>query len=227
MDVMGKRIGEWYNFNLLDEIPKVTGATPLHSRYFDALENRLYYTSGVIFGPGLLDFLSARWYSSETNPTEWALRSSALPILTCGQKPIFGTDNAALDAMFALDFDGSQVVYLPEGARSLITVSNQQPSKIAASAMSPNKIEASVESPAPAMLVLSQTYYHLWNAFVDEKPVPLFRANFAFQALEVPAGTHRIKLAYRDFNLVLGFCVSLASLIICALLWRTLKPVET
>jgi hypothetical protein len=226
MDVTGKRLGEWYNFNLLDEIPKVTGAIPLHAPYFDSLEKRLYYTSGVIFGPGLLDFLSARWYSSETNPTQWARRSSALPILTCGQKPLFDNDNATLKAMFAPDFDGSKVVYLPKAARSLVTISNQQPSKITTLAMCANKIDASVEAAAPAMVVVSQTYYHLWNAFVDEKPVPLFRANLAFQALEVPAGSHRVKLVYRDHNLTLGFYLSLASSFACALLWRKLNPVK-
>jgi hypothetical protein len=226
VDVTGKRLGEWYNFNLLDEIPKVTGAIPLHSPYFDSFEKRLYYTSGVIFGPGLLDFLSARWYSSETNPTRWGMRSSALAVLTCGQKPLFQSDNATLDAMFAPDFNASKVVYLPEGARALVTTSNQQPSKITAAAMSANKIEASIESAGPAMMVISQTYYHLWNAFVDERPVPLFRANFAFQALEVPAGAHRVKLIYRDYNLALGFYITLASLVVCGLLWRKLKHVN-
>jgi hypothetical protein len=226
VDVAGKRLGEWYNLNLLDEIPKVTGAIPLHSPYFDTLERRLYYTSGVIFGPGLLDFLSARWYSSETNPTQWALRSSALPVLTCGQKPLFQSDNATLDAMFAPDFDASQMVYLPEGAKAFVTVSNHQACKIMARAMSANRIEASVESAGPAMVVISQTYYHLWNAFVDEKPVPLFRANLAFQALEVPAGAHRVKLVYRDYNLTLGSYISLASCIVCGLLWRKLNPLK-
>jgi hypothetical protein len=226
LDLTGKRLAEWYNLNLLDGIPKVSGAIPLHSPYFDSLEKRLYYTSGATFGPGLLDFLSARWYSSETNPTQWGLRDSALPILTCGQAPLFKSDNATLDAMFAPDFDGSRVVYLPEAARGLVTVSNQQPSKITATTMSANKIEASIESAAPAMMVISQTYYHLWNAFVDEKPVPLFRANFAFQALQVPAGAHRVKLEYRDYNLTLGFYLSLGSSLVCGLLWRKLKPVN-
>jgi hypothetical protein len=226
-DLIGKRMAEWYNFNLLDGLPKVTGAIPLHSAYFDSLEKKLYYTSGVVFGPGLLDFLSARWYSSESNPTQWALRNSALPILTCGQKPSFQSDNAALEAIFAPDFDARQVVYLPEGARALVTVSNQQPSKITDSAVSAHKIEASVESPAPTMVVISQSYHHLWNAFVDGRPVPLLRANYAFQAVEVPAGAHRVRLVYRDYNLVVGFCITLVSIIICGLLWRKLKPLTT
>jgi hypothetical protein len=226
-DLLGKRMAEWYNFNLLDGIPKVTGAIPLHTAYFDSLEKRLYYTSGVVFGPGLLDFLSARWYSSETNPTQWAARSSALPVLTCGQKPLFSSDDATLEAMFAPDFDGRRVVYISEGAKTLVTASNQQPSKITDSVVSPKKIEASVESAAPMMLVISQTYYHLWNPFVDGRAVPLLRANFAFQALEVPAGAHRVKLVYRDYNLELGFYISVASIIVCGLLWRKLKPLTT
>jgi uncharacterized membrane protein YfhO len=73
------------------------------------------------------------------------------------------------------------------------------------------------------MFVISQSYYHLWQAFVDEKPVALLRANFAFQAIEVPAGTHRVKLVYRDYNLPIVFCVSLASLIACVFVCRKQK----
>jgi hypothetical protein len=40
-----KRIGEWYDLNLLDHVPKVNGAIPLHPGHYDFLENHLYYKS--------------------------------------------------------------------------------------------------------------------------------------------------------------------------------------
>jgi hypothetical protein len=54
------------------------------------------------------------------------------------------------------------------------------------------KAKVIVESPRPAMVVISQAYYHNWKAHVDGLPTRLWRANYAFQAVEVPAGRHEI-----------------------------------
>jgi uncharacterized membrane protein YfhO len=69
------------------------------------------------------------------------------------------------------------------------------------------------------MVVLCQTYYHNWQASVDGKDVPLWRANYAFQAIETPAGKHRILLVYKDTALRLGLAISLASILMCAGGW--------
>jgi uncharacterized membrane protein YfhO len=67
--------------------------------------------------------------------------------------------------------------------------------------------------------VLSQTFYLAWRATVDEQPVPIIRANYAFQAVEVPAGHHVVKLVYRDARFRLGAVISLATLAGCLLAW--------
>jgi uncharacterized membrane protein YfhO len=77
---------------------------------------------------------------------------------------------------------------------------------------------------AASLVVLSQTFYHLWHAEVDGQPVPLLRANVAFQALQVPAGTHHVKLIYRDPNFEIGAIISLLSLAVCRLIWIKAKP---
>ncbi len=69
------------------------------------------------------------------------------------------------------------------------------------------------------MVVLCQAYYHNWQARVDGAAVPLWRANYAFQALEVPAGRHRITLIYKDKALLAGGMISILSLLICAGGW--------
>jgi uncharacterized membrane protein YfhO len=82
-----------------------------------------------------------------------------------------------------------------------------------------NQIELEMTAPAPSLAVLSQSYYHLGHAFVDGKPVPLMRANLAFQAIEISAGTHHAKLVYRDPNLEIGATLSALSLIAGSLIW--------
>ena len=219
-DLTAKRLAEWYNFNLLDHVPKVNGAIPLHSAYFDLIEERLYYAPGSRFGQGLLDFLSVAWFSAPDNPAQWLARTNFLPIITAGQKPVFADDEKTLSAIAADDFAPRKLVYLPEAERSKVAVTNQTHCAPTNARFSLNRVEADVNAAAPSLVVLAQSYYHQWRAFVDGRPVPLLRANLAFQAIEVPAGTHHVKLIYRDPYLEIGAIVSLLSLSFCGLIWR-------
>jgi uncharacterized membrane protein YfhO len=54
---------------------------------------------------------------------------------------------------------------------------------------------------------------------VDGKAVPLWRANYAFQALEVPAGKHEVHLVYEDEAFDWGIVISLLSLLACGAAW--------
>jgi len=69
------------------------------------------------------------------------------------------------------------------------------------------------------MMVISQAYYHPWHAYVDDRPVHLWPANYAFQALEMPAGRHQVRLVYEDRALHLGIGVSFAALLACGIAW--------
>jgi len=47
----------------------------------------------------------------------------------------------------------------------------------------------------------------------------LWRANYAFQAVEVPAGRHEVLLVYRDEAFQAGAAVSLCALLLCLAGW--------
>jgi len=224
VDFLVRRISEWYNLNLLDKVPKVTGAFTLRPADFDKIEQYLYYTPGAHCGRGLLDFMSVTWLSSPENSTDWQPRTNALALMTGGQRPIFVPENQLLAAITSDQFDPRTEVYFPESARSLVTVSNQAKCTIHDVRFGSDTIESSVQADAPALIVLSESYYHLWRAFVDDQPVDLLRANLAFQAVQVPAGTHRLKLVYTDSNIRWGAILSALSVVICILVWLKTKP---
>jgi hypothetical protein len=218
-DFTGKRLAEWYNLNLLDLIPKVTGAITLRPAAFDRVERYLYYTRGTSCSDGFLNFVSAAWYSDPENPVLWTARTNFLPVITAGQRPVFADDDAAMNAITATNFNPRLVVYLPESERPLVTVTNPSVCSLASARFTDNSVEAVATATAPCLVVLSQTFYHLWQAEVDGHPVPLLRANVAFQAVQIPAGAHHLKLIYRDRNFVFGGIISLLSIAICAAMW--------
>jgi len=49
----------------------------------------------------------------------------------------------------------------------------------------------------PSVLVVADTDYPGWEATVDGVVTPILRANVAFRAIEVPAGSHRVEFRYR------------------------------
>jgi hypothetical protein len=60
----------------------------------------------------------------------------------------------------------------------------------------PNHQVWSVTAPAPVLAVFSEAAYPDWKAAVDGSPVPLLRANHAFRAVTVPAGTHQVEFHF-------------------------------
>lgn len=61
----------------------------------------------------------------------------------------------------------------------------------------------------PCLMVLNYADLNGWKAFVDDKPAPIQRANFAFMAVNVPHGKHLVWFEHRRWGLVVGTYLSL------------------
>jgi hypothetical protein len=73
-------------------------------------------------------------------------------------------------------------------------------------------LEARVVAPRDGLAVILDPFYPGWTATLDGKPVPILRADFAFQAVPVPAGTHELRLVYENRWVDLGAVVSAGTL---------------
>ena len=60
----------------------------------------------------------------------------------------------------------------------------------------PTHLTLEVETPANSLLVLSEIYYPGWQARVDGRPAPLYRANRLLRAVPLEAGHHRVEIRY-------------------------------
>jgi hypothetical protein len=76
------------------------------------------------------------------------------------------------------------------------------------------RVELAVTLTRPGIVVVSDAYYPDWKASVDGTAATILKANYAFRALALPAGTHRIEMHYDDGVLRKGATVSV---IACAL----------
>jgi hypothetical protein len=203
--------------NLLEDIPKCDGFFPVNLR-----ENIL---PGETLTEPMQDFLGvSQTLAIEASVLKWIQRQTSMPLLTGGQKPLFAVDAETLTLLADTNFNPRAEVYLPLEVRDAVTVSNTSVVSVGPVEYSPEKITAKVTASALAMLVAAQSYYHPWHAYVDGKAVPLWRANYAFQALQIPAGEHDVKLVYVDWNFRIGLAISLVTLgLVAGIYWRGLR----
>jgi hypothetical protein len=200
--------------NLLDAVPKVGGFFSLTPRENDDVLSLFYTRTNADF-PGLEDFMGVSQISAPDQIYHWQSRSNFLPLVTAGQKPVFLDDAKTLQAMTQNDFDGSKIVLLPPEDKSIVTVLNQTSDKVLNSQFGNQTVDIGVEAAEPSLVVVAQTYYHNWHAFVDGHETPLLRANHAFQAVQIPAGRHHLRLAYDDKAFETGAAVSIAAWLGC------------
>jgi hypothetical protein len=66
--------------------------------------------------------------------------------------------------------------------------------------------------PSPGFVVLADTYYPGWEAWIDGAPAHLYRADSAFRAVWVPAGEHELEYRFTFPILRSGAIVSVAAL---------------
>lgn len=82
----------------------------------------------------------------------------------------------------------------------------------------PETIQLACTADAPAYAVVADGHFPGWQATVDGAAAPVLRANVAFRAVPIPAGTHTVTLRYRPFGLRAGLALSLLGVALCAFL---------
>ncbi|MGQ3086001.1 YfhO family protein [Flavobacterium sp.] len=78
----------------------------------------------------------------------------------------------------------------------------------------PNYLKYSTNNTNEGLAVFSEMYYaDGWNAFIDGKPAPHFRADYVLRAMNVPAGKHSIEFKFEPQVVQTGSRIALFSFI--------------
>jgi len=133
---------------------------------------------------------------------------------------------AVLRAVTADGFDG----------RKLALVESSQPPALAPASGAAsatieeyraNRIVVVANIAEPRLLVLSEMYFPGWHARVDGVETPIYRTNYLFRGVVVPAGQHTVTFSYQPTSLWIGAAISaLALAIVGFLLFRSTKVRE-
>ncbi|MEI7733104.1 MAG: YfhO family protein [Verrucomicrobiota bacterium] len=222
-DYTGRRLGLFGNCNLLDGTPTPDGFYSLYLPGPRSLWELTFFAPSNRIPERLADFMGIQQVSSTRQFLAWEPRTNALPLITGGQAPWFVPKWEA--DWTDLPMDPRAGVLLSQRYANTLRATNRVTIAIRKVSIQAHAIRFETDAPQAGLVVLAQSYYHPWRAFVDQQETPILKANLAFQALEVPAGKHAIELVYRDWWFRIGALLSGVTLVgLLGWLLRSSRP---
>jgi hypothetical protein len=133
-----------------------------------------------------------------------------------GTPHLFPTYDEMLAYMRTAEFDPRREVLLagtepPAGIRRS-EAGDTAPGSAEIVASDESSMTVRVQAASASYLVISDVFYPGWRASVDGREVAALRADYAFRAVPVEAGSHTVKLAYKPLYFTLGLLFSVAGL---------------
>jgi hypothetical protein len=242
-DWLALRAVQMPNTNLLDGLATVNNFDPLvPGRFSDWLEMLTEATPEV--NSQLLQLMDVGAIESLQPDQPYGVGFSPLPggarLRWVPCQWIVSGEGEARQLMLSgeIDFDAQVVLEAPEHVTTLgpgcagpqrnppataqaLSVANQEGD--------PNRLVINLQAPEAGWLVVSDVWYPGWRAWVDGRPVMIWRANFLFQAVKVESGSHQVILAYQPLPFLLGLGASLLSLLgligLIFMLWRSKRRI--
>jgi hypothetical protein len=77
-----------------------------------------------------------------------------------------------------------------------------------------NSLEVQADSTKPCVLVVSETYFPGWKAYLDGKPANIFPTDELLRGVYLPAGSHHVTFVYRPLSFTIGLGISLVAFLI-------------
>jgi len=133
-------------------------------------------------------------------------RAFVPPIATVGRSNV---DSTMTEMQTTTDFGARAWIDAPMPLHD----ESNGPGTVASIEPRPNGLRVRVMMEKPGRLVVSESAWKGWRAYIDGRRVQTQIANIAFLSVYVPAGAHRVRLVYLPDSFVIGRVISVATLI--------------
>lgn len=209
------------NLGILEHVSFPTGDSPIYLRSVRTLlETRLQYRLSQLFnvryligssddgGPGVR--LVARFGDLRVFerpyalPRAWAVRDVR----------VAATDDQDLDLTLHVPEPGATAVVRRPLALPIQGPSLPRDQRETWTRYTPADRELDVTVTDNALLVVSEPWYPGWEASMDGRPAPIIQTDYAFQGIEMPAGTHRVVFRFRPTALFRGAALGAVALLL-------------
>ena len=86
-------------------------------------------------------------------------------------------------------------------------------------ASDPDRLVLEADLAADGVVVVADTYYPGWKAYVDGAPVEISPADVLFRAVSVPAGKHTIEFRYQPASFRIGVVLFVLGALTASVSW--------
>ncbi|MDE3089931.1 MAG: YfhO family protein, partial [Chloroflexota bacterium] len=124
-------------------------------------------------------------------------------------------DGAAFARLKNTDFHPNREAILSDGQPSSPAASPTRDT-VEITDYESERVRLLVTTEQPGYLILADSWYPGWNAFVDGQPTPIQRADVLFRAVRIEPGTHSVVFEYQPASFVIGAAISIMSTLILA-----------
>ena len=88
---------------------------------------------------------------------------------------------------------------------------------------SANRTNIEIKSPSVGWMMIANTWYPGWVAYVDGMETPVLHADYLFMAVQVPEGQHSVEFVYKPFSFYLGAVLSVLGIGLVVLAFKLAK----
>lgn len=81
-----------------------------------------------------------------------------------------------------------------------------------------DEVVVKVETSSDGLLVLTDSFYPGWRAYIDGAVTPIYQVNISQRGVIIPAGIHTVRFFYQPQSFVIGKGITLVSMIIVSLM---------
>ncbi len=203
---------DYLNTSESDELAKVCAVRPEAGRLnlMQRLNTPMILALGPVHNPACETVTSFDTRSNYPVYLYWLSQTAPRAYFVAGSE-MAPSPNEALRAFVRPDFDYAGSVIL-EGAGPANPSPRRDAGQVRFEAYENQRIAFEVDCSTAGHLVLLDSYYPGWRVRVDGQESPLLRANYAFRAVALGPGRHRVEFRYRPVWFYAGLAVSCASL---------------
>jgi hypothetical protein len=186
------------NTTLLDAIPSADNFDPFTPARYNAWMNWLD-TLELKHRDSVLNFVGVGWRAQSDESVEFGVRYENLgPTSRAQMIPealSFERGEEALKVLAQASFDPYAQVLLETESDSLPSGSTGEAFLLPQ--MNNQRVEVKTVSEQGSWLLLMDTWYPGWKVFIDGESADLYKADYLFMSVWVPAGQHQVEFRYQ------------------------------
>ena len=221
--------GDWYGIEQSGGyLASITTNLVAHEFYFARFRDLLSVNYSVVNDPprpGALREGAVEVYYSPASKLKVYFNPSAYPLVRSVHNIVTAGDGAITDLVRQDGLDLRTTAILREPPPEIARCDAGE-DRFRITRRVPGSVDITADMKCAGLLVLADTYFPGWKAWVDEEPAHIYDAYGAIRAVAVPEGTHTVTFRYRPASVFAGAAMSASGLLAAMLLTLVRKPVR-